>query len=92
MAQEHNIYLLPLNLDCTFVRKSTGVYLKILLRRESTCIKDATHDITEESSAKQRAKFVPFRGALLRYIDEVVGGVDKLAFRHLQAGRRDQKA
>jgi pimeloyl-ACP methyl ester carboxylesterase len=50
------------------------------LHGESMCIKDATHDISGESPAQQMAKLVSFRGAVLQYIDDVVGGVDKLAF------------
>lgn len=41
------------------------------------CIKDATHGISGEGLPQRRAKVVTFRGAWLRYIDDVVGGVDQ---------------
>ncbi|KAJ4286532.1 hypothetical protein N0V90_013232 [Kalmusia sp. IMI 367209] len=50
------------------------------LHRESKCIKDATHDLSGASLAQQRAMLVSFRGALLQYIDDVIGGVDELTF------------
>jgi len=52
----------------------------IALHSESTCIKDATHDISGGSPAQQKARLVSFRGALLQYLDAVVGGVDEFAF------------
>jgi hypothetical protein len=47
---------------------------------ESMCVKDAMHEISGERPAQLRAKLVSFRGAVLQYIDDVAGGVDKLTF------------
>lgn len=52
----------------------------VALHSESTCIKDANHDISGSSPAQQKAKLVSFREALLKYLDDVVGGVDEYAF------------
>ena len=58
----------------------SGSARPITLHKESKCLKDATHDISGESTAQQRARLVSFRGALLQYLDDVIGGVDRFTF------------
>jgi len=58
------------------------------LHRESKCINDGAHDLSGESLAQQRAMLVSFRGALLQYIDDVVGGVDELAYGIYEQGKK----
>lgn len=58
---------------------SDGEY-PVEMHKDSTCIKDATHTISGDGLAQQSAKLVTFRGALLRYIENVVGGVDQMTW------------
>jgi hypothetical protein len=43
------------------------------------CIKGATHDLSGNEIAQRKAMLVSFRGALLQYMNDVVGSVDEIA-------------
>jgi predicted alpha/beta hydrolase family esterase len=49
------------------------------LHRKSMCIKGATHDLSGNEIAQRKAMLVSFRGALLQYMNDVVGSVDEIA-------------